>query len=145
MQLHNSKQKNGATVNKRHGNRKNKQGDNTTTQLETGRGVTVVQMKQMEEGEGGGEVDSGATGVVLNDDDDDVVFVEECEGEREVNEVNKVEEGEEEGSIGIGEGMSTKLPHVPDIDYLTDLTELQNRWKSTNTQSLGELWYHLLK
>jgi DNA polymerase sigma len=144
-QLHNSKQKSGATVNKRHGNRKNKQGDNTTTQLETGRGVTVVQMKQMEEGEGGGEVDSGATEVVLNDDDDDVVFVEECEGEREVNEVNKVEEGEEEGSMGTGEGMPTKLPHVPDIDYLTDLTELQNRWKSTNTQSLGELWYHLLK
>ena len=149
IQLHKSKQKN---VSRRYSSIKKKQDNDTTAQLET-----KIQLKEMDEGEGGGEGDNGAGEVVLNNDDIDILFVEECEQEREVDkvnkveeetevdEVNKVEEGEEEENTGTREVASTNLPQVPDIDYLTDLTELQNQWKSTNTQSLGELWYHLLK
>ena len=56
-----------------------------------------------------------------------------------------MDERDEEEIMGIGEGTSTQLPQVPDADYLNDLAELQNQWKSTNTQSLGELWYYLFK
>ena len=140
IQLHRSKQKNRGNVSKRHSCVKNKQDNDATAQLET--------EVQSNEEEGGGEG---------SNDDSDIVFVEECEEgkevdevnkreeERELDEVNKVEEGEEEENTGSGEVASTNLPQVPDIDYLTDLTELQNRWKSTNTQTLGELWYHLFK
>ena len=80
----------------------------------------------------------------------EVVCVEDCEGEEEEGE-GGVEEMEREGEIegkqeeDGDENVSTTSPPVHEIDYLSDLTELPKHWKSTNTQSLGELWYHLLK
>lgn len=65
--------------------------------------------------------------------DDGVVFDEGSEGSAEVNESSNAGEGENDSA--------NKL-----VDFLDDLSELPNLWQSTeNTQSLGELWYHLLK
>lgn len=82
----------------------------------------------------------------------EVVCVEDCEGEeeeeRESVEGGMEREGEIEGKEEEDDGdetVSTTSPPVHEIDYLCDLSQLSKHWESTNTQSLGELWYHLLK
>ena len=75
-------------------------------------------------------------------EDDVVVFEEEIEG---AGEERKETEGVN-GSSNPGEEEEGGSANKQDIDFLHDLSELPNLWQSTeNTQSLGELWYHLLK
>ena len=68
-------------------------------------------------------------------DEDDVVVFEESETSSSVCEDNDESERNAEGG---GEGKQYE------VDYLSDLAELQSRWQSTNDQSLGELWFRLL-
>ena len=65
------------------------------------------------------------------DEDGGVVF------EREEGTMEEEEEEEEAGD--------SKLKEVHSTDYLSDLPLLPDLWHGSNTESLGELWYHLLR
>ena len=85
------------------------------------------------------------------DEDDVVLFEEEEEGEGVVQEIEgesdngTVDTKKEEGNGKMKEDDGKNKGKDYEIDYLDDLSELPSLWqKSSNNQSLGELWYHLL-
>ena len=87
---------------------------------------------------------------MVDEDDVVVLFEEEEEGEGVVQEIegesdSTVDTKKEEGNGKMKEDDSKNKGKDYEIDYLDDLSELPSLWqKSSNNQSLGELWYHLL-
>ena len=65
------------------------------------------------------------------EEDDGIVF------EREEEMIEEEEEDKEAGD--------SKLKEVSSTDYLSDLPQLPDLWHGSNTESLGELWFHLLR
>ena len=79
----------------------------------------------------GKEVYEGSEG------EDDIIFVDDCEEE--------LEESRDEGNGERKVGKEEESRKMYDIDYFSDLCELPKLWQCTNTETLGELWCHLLK
>ena len=84
--------------------------------------------------------------------EDDVSFVKE-EGrgeekekeEEEEEELAEEEDDEDEGEEDLIGEEKNKKREPPVVNYLTDLSQLPELWTSTNTESLGELWFHMLR
>lgn len=154
MQQEWQKTKHTPKKNKKDGNKKNQPNgvekkvgaEDTLLDAGSGEDMKEDELETIIKGEGGkGGKEEGMEEV--EDGDCDVALVVGCEWE-DWNGEGKEQEGdreENEERAGMGEDTSAKKSYVPDIDYLTDLTELRRQWKSTNSQSLGELWFHLLK
>ena len=127
MQLHNCRLKAG-----RHDKKKQKGKESDASQPGTEGEEHTDEESRVGEEEGGGKEEA----VEGEDDDEGVVFEEEVE--EEGGDVGREEQGKKKE-----ESMSRAKEYV--IDYLDNLAELPRHWTDTNTQSLGELWYHMLR
>ena len=74
----------------------------------------------------------------LTEEEDDVVVFEESGGGQEDDQDGETEKDAEE------EGGSTGDGRQYEINYLSDLSQLQSHWQCKNHQSLGELWFRML-
>ena len=80
-------------------------------------------------------------------EEEEVVFERDKDEEEEEREGEDAKEGEEveegEGEEGEEEGKPKTNSEFP--DYVRDMSLVRKLWSCSNTESLGQLWYHLLR